>query len=70
MERIKLRMQEDKKYEIIKSCVDYKSTVIAASIKLSLSRRQIFRLINVYKKRGKERVIHGNRDRKPKIHST
>ena len=65
MKRIKLRVKKDKKYETIKSCVDHKSPVIAASIKLNLLRRQIFRLINVYKKRGKEGFIHGNRDRKP-----
>jgi hypothetical protein len=65
MKRIKLRVKKDIKYETIKSCVDHKSQLIAASIKLNLSKRQIFRLINVYKKRGKEGFIHGNRDRKP-----
>jgi hypothetical protein len=65
MERILLRMNEQEKYEIIKSCSDGKINKYAASIKLGKSIRQINRLLLEYKKRGKATFIHGNRSRTP-----
>ena len=65
MERILLRMNEQEKYEIIKSCFDGKINKYAASVKLGKSIRQINRLLIEYKKRGKATFIHGNRSRTP-----
>ena len=65
MERILLRMNEQGKYEIIKSCFDGKINKYAASVKLGKSIRQINRLLIEYKKRGKATFIHGNRSRTP-----
>lgn len=55
------------KYEVIKSLVDHQGNVRRAAVKLGLSVRQIYRLIHVYKTKGKEGFIHGNRDRRPAI---
>jgi hypothetical protein len=65
MERILLRMNEQEKYEIIKSCFDGKINKYAASVKLGKSIRQINRLLIEYKKRDKATFIHGNRSRTP-----
>ena len=66
MKKVELRMNEQKKYEIIKELVDHNGNKINASIKLGLTIRQINRLINIYKEKGKLGFIHGNRSRKPK----
>lgn len=58
-------MNEQNKYEVIKELVDHKGNKNRASKKLGLSRRQINRLIIIYKEKGKSGFIHGNRSRKP-----
>ena len=58
-------MNEQEKYEVIKELVDHKGNKNRACEKLSLSKRQINRLIIVYKEKGKSGFVHGNRARKP-----
>ena len=53
MRKVKLRMNELEKYNIIKNLVDNNGNKNNAAIKLNLSRRQIDRLINKYKEKGK-----------------
>ena len=65
MKEVKLRMNEQEKYEVIKELVDHKGNKNRASKKLGLSRRQIDRLIIIYKEKGKAGFVHGNRTRKP-----
>ena len=65
MRKVELRMNEQKKYEVIKELVDHNGNKNRAAITLGISRRQIDRLIIKYKERGKEGFVHGNRDRKP-----
>ena len=67
MRKVELRMNEQLKYNVIKELVDHNGNKNRASKKLGLSRRQIDRLIIIYKERGKEGFIHGNRSRKPAI---
>ena len=68
MRKVELRMNEEKKYKIIKKLVETNGNKKRAAIELDLSIRQINRLILGYKAYGKEFFIHGNRGRKP-IHS-
>jgi Transcriptional regulator containing PAS, AAA-type ATPase, and DNA-binding domains len=65
MRKVKLRMNEQEKYEIIKELVDHKGNKNRASKKLSISKRQINRLINIYKEKGKSGFVHGNRGQMP-----
>lgn len=65
MKEVKLRMKEQEKYEVIKELVDHKGNKNRASKKLGISRRQIDRLIIVYKEKGKSGFVHGNRSKKP-----
>ena len=65
MRKVKLRMNELEKYNIIKNLVDNNGNKNNAAIKLNLSRRQIDRLINKYKEKGKSSFVHGNRGRVP-----
>lgn len=65
MRKVELRMKEQKKYEVIKELVDHDGNKNRAAITLGISRRQLDRLIIIYKERGKEGFVHGNRDRKP-----
>ena len=58
-------MKEQEKYDVIKELVDHNGNKNRASKKLGLSRRQIDRLINIYKEKGKSGFVHGNRLRKP-----
>ena len=67
MRKVELRMNEQKKYEVIKELVDHNGNKNRAAITLDISRRQVDRLIIKYKERGKEGFVHGNRDRKPTI---
>ena len=60
-------MNEQEKYEVIKELVNHKGNKNRASKKLGLSRRQIDRLIIIYKEKGKSGFVHGNRSRKPAI---
>ena len=65
MKEVKLRMNEQEKYEVIKELVDHKGNKNRASKKLGLSRRQIDRLIIKYKENGKSAFVHGNRGHAP-----
>lgn len=62
-----LSQKELLKYETIKSLVDHNGNVRRAAVKLGLSVRQVYRLIHVYKSKGKEGFVHGNRHRQPAI---
>lgn len=66
LKRIDLRMNEQQKYEVIKSLVDHKGNKKAAALKLGCTERTVNRMIIRYKNQGKEAFIHGNRGRKPK----
>lgn len=65
MRKVELRMNEQKKYEIIKELVDHKGNKNRAAMKLGISRRQIDRLIIKYNEKGKSAFVHGNRNRIP-----
>ena len=65
MRKVELRMNEKEKYEIIKELVAHNGNKHRASMKLNLSIRQINRLINIYKEKGKSGFVHGNRSKKP-----
>ena len=67
MKEVKLRMNEQLKYETIKELVDHNGNKNRASKKLGLSRRQINRLIIIYKEKGKAGFVHGNRSKQPAI---
>ncbi len=65
MRKVELRMKEKEKYDIIKELVDHNGNKNRASQKLGISRRQIDRLIIIYKERGKQGFVHGNRSKLP-----
>ena len=65
MRKVELRMNEQEKYEVIKELVDHNGNKNRASEKLGISRRQIDRLIVIYKEKGKAGFVHGNRTHKP-----
>ena len=65
MKEVKLRMNEQEKYNVIKELVDHNCNKNRASKKLGLSRRQIDRLIIKYREKGKAGFVHGNRTHKP-----
>lgn len=65
MKRVILRMNELRKYEIIKDLVDHNGNKKRAAINLGLTVRQINRLIIKYKEKGKSGFVHGNRSKKP-----
>lgn len=58
-------MDEQKKYEVIKKLVEEQGNKDRAAMTLGLTRRQIDRLIQAYRDRGKAAFLHGNRGRKP-----
>lgn len=60
-------MDEQNKYEVIKSLVDHPETgnKDRAALKLGCTRRHINRMITGYLKEGKTFFIHGNKGRKP-----
>ena len=65
MRKVTLRMKEQNKYEVIKELVDHNGNKNRAKEKLGLSIRQVNRLINIYKEKGKPGFVHGNRSKKP-----
>ena len=65
MRKVVLRMNELEKYKVIKELVYHNGNKNRASKKLGLSRRQIDRLIIIYKEKGKSGFVHGNREKKP-----
>ena len=58
-------MDEQKKYEVIKKLVDENGNKDRAALTLGITKRQVYRLMKVYKEKGKEGFVHGNRGRKP-----
>lgn len=66
MKKVELRVMEQIKYEIIKNLVDNNGNKQRAAIKLRISLRQVNRLIQIYKTKGKAGFVHGNRGRLPK----
>lgn len=60
-------MNEKKKYEIIKKWSDGLITFKRAQLKLGYTEQHMYRLKKIYKEKGKDGFIHGNRGRKPKI---
>lgn len=65
VKRIELKMNEQHKYDIIKSLVDHNDNKKAAAVKLGCTERHINRLIHNYKQLGKQAFQHGNTGRKP-----
>ena len=65
MRKVELRMNEQEKYEVIKELVDHNGNKNRVSKKLGISKRQINRLIIIYKEKGKSGFVHGNRSKKP-----
>lgn len=65
MKEVKLRMNEQEKYNVIKELVDHNGNKNRAAKKLDISRRQVDRLIIKYNEKGKSAFVHGNRNRKP-----
>ncbi len=65
MRKVELRMKEQEKYDVIKELVDHNGNKNRASKKLGISRRQINRLIIIYKEKGKSGFVHGNRGHIP-----
>lgn len=65
MRRVELRMNEDNKYKTIKKLVETNGNKKNAAIKLNCSIRTINRLIILYKTKGKEGFVHGNRGKAP-----
>ena len=53
LKRVDLRMNEQLKYEVIKSLVDHNGNKKAAALKLGCTTRHINRLIQKYKQNGK-----------------
>lgn len=62
---VKLNMFEEKKYKVIKRVSNGQQSKERAEVELDLSRRQINRLVNKYRERGKTAFLHGNTNRKP-----
>ena len=58
MRKVELRMNEKEKYKIIKELDHHNGNKNRASKKLGLSRRQIDRLIIIYKEKGKTGFVH------------
>ena len=65
MRKVELRMNEQLKYEIIKEHVEHGGNKKKIALKLSITIRQVDRLIAKYKEKGKSTFVHGNRSRKP-----
>ena len=65
MRKVELRMKEQEKYEAIKELVDHNGNKNRVAKKLGISRRQVDRLIIIYKEKGKSGFIHGNRGHVP-----
>ena len=64
--KVNLSMDEQKKYEVIKSLTDHSNpNKQRAALTLGCTVRHINRMIKGYRELGKEYFIHGNRSRKP-----
>jgi len=58
-------MKEQEAYETIKYVVEKKGCKKRAALKLEVTVRHINRLIKIYKEKGKQGFVHGNRSRQP-----
>ena len=67
MRKVELRMREQEKYDVIKRVANNEISVLTASNKLRCTTRSVYNLVKIYKEKGKEGFVHGNRDRKPPI---
>ncbi len=65
MKEVSLTMKEDQKYKIIKQVVEHRSSRARACVVLSLSDRQVRRLITRYQCQGKQAFRHGNAGKTP-----
>lgn len=65
MRKVYLNMDEQRKYEVIKRLVDENGNKDRAALTLSITKRQVYRLIKVCQEKGKAGFIHGNKGRKP-----
>lgn len=63
MRKVKLRMKEQYKYDVIKDLYDHKGNKLRAAQKLGITVRQVNRLLKIYQEKGKAGFIHGNRNR-------
>ena len=64
--KVELSMDEQKKYEVIKSLADHPApNKQRAALTLGCTVRHINRMLKGYKEHGKAYFIHGNRGRKP-----
>jgi len=63
--KVNLTMDENQKYEIIKKLVESNGNKKRAALTLYCSLRNINRMVEGYKRKGKAYFIHGNRGRKP-----
>ncbi len=59
-----LNNSEQKKFDTIEKIINGEITRKEAIIELSLSRQQVYRLINIFNSYGKDGFIHGNRGKK------
>ena len=62
---MKLNDKERKKLEVIRKVISKEMTIKEATCEVGLSRQQIHRLINVYKKEGESGFAHKNRGKTP-----
>ena len=62
---MKLNDKERKKLEVIRKVISKEMTIKEATCELGLSRQQIHRLINIYKKEGESGFAHKNRGKTP-----
>ena len=65
MRKVKLRMNEQRKYELIKELVDHEGNKKRVALQLGITTRQVNRLINIYNEKGKSGFVHGNRGKCP-----
>jgi transposase len=65
MRKVELTMNEQHKYEVIKSLAEQDGNKTRAAMKLGCSRATVYRLLKAYQDKGKGCFIHGNRGRKP-----
>ena len=66
MKGIKLTMEKQEQYEVIKAVAEGRKSKLRASIELGVTKRHINRLVKRYIEEGKTAFVHGNTGRKPK----
>lgn len=64
-EKGKIKNERKNKYKVIKELIDHGGNKDRVALKLGISKRQVNRLIIIYKEKGKSGFVHGNRSRKP-----